>query len=277
MRKAIVNMCPTGMVPTKEMNPFVPISPDEIGQAVGGYEGLKPSIIHIHPRDEDGKPTWDPDIYKQIVDSIRKHYPEVLLSATTSGRLWSDFDKRSALLELKGDYKPDLASLTLGSNNFARTASQNPPKMIKDLALKMVDNGIKPELEVFEPGMIHTANHLISKGILSKEAPYFNILLDSPGTSPLHPSTLASFHALLPENAVWGLAGIGIQQTAANLIALGFGGHIRVGLEDSVYVMSRGKKKVISNYLLLKRLNPVFDLLDIEAATPTETRELLNL
>lgn len=277
MRKVIVNLCPTGMVPTKKMNPFVPVSPTEIGTSVGFCDELKPSIIHVHPRGKDGNPTWEPDVYKRIVDSIREHCPDVLLSATTSGRLWPDFEKRSALLDLKGDYKPDLASLTLGSNNFARTASQNDPKMIKNLALKMLDNGIKPELEVFEPGMLHTANHLIDKGILSGDHPYFNILLNSPGTSPLHPATFAAFHALLPGGSIWGVAGIGIQQTAANLIALSFGGHIRLGLEDNLHIMNKGEKQLASNSDLTGRLSSVFKLLDLEVATPCEVRKMLNI
>ncbi len=264
------------MVPTKKMNSYVPVTPQEIIKAVVECAKLGISVAHIHPRGPGGKPTWDKVTFAEIIGGIRERVPDLVISATTSGRDWSEFEKRSAVLELQGDLKPDLASLTVGSMNFIDAASVNDPQMIKDLATKMKDNGIKPELEIFEPGMLHKANYLIKKGIVSSNKPYFNILFGSLGTSPLLPSTFAACHALLPNDAVWSIAGIGSYQLDANLIGLAFGGHIRVGLEDNIH-LDREKKELASNIDLVARIVEIIREMDLEPATPEEARELLDL
>src|SRR3990170_6985481 len=208
MRKIIINLCPTGMVPTKAMNPHLPVTPREIVSTALNCANLGASIIHIHPRDEHGHPTWEKAVFAEIISGIREKNDQIIINTTTSGRDWDEFEKRSDCLNLEADLKPDLASLTIGSQNFINTASVNSPEMIEKLALKMKEKGIKPELEVFEPGMMHKANYLIKKGVI-EGVPYFNILLGSLGTSPLHPTVFSAFHALLPENAIWSVAGIG--------------------------------------------------------------------
>lgn len=275
MRKVIINLCPTGMVPTKTMNPHVPVSPEEIISTAIECARLGASIIHIHPRDEFGHPTWKKEVFAKIISGIREKNDQLVINATTSGRNWTEFEKRSECLDLDGDLKPDLGSLTVGSQNFINTASLNAPEMIERLAIKMRDKGIKPELEVFEPGMIHTANYLIKKGILVG-TPYFNILLGSLGTSPLHPAVFGAFHSLLPQNSVWSVAGIGQFQLDANTIGLAFGGHVRVGLEDNIF-FDREKKTLASNEMLVERMVQHIALLQLEVASPQETRELLGL
>jgi uncharacterized protein (DUF849 family) len=274
MESTIINLCPTGMVPTKEMTPHVPITPKEIGASVALCAEIGASIAHIHPRDEDGKPTADPEVFKRIVSEIRTLNDKIIICATTSGRLWNTFEKRSALLRLEGDYKPDMASLTLGSNNFARTASVNPPQMIKDLAMLMEDKGIKPELEVFEPGMLHTAKHLMRNGYISEESPYFNILLNSPGTAPLDPSCFAAFHALLPENAIWSVAGIGYKQLYANTLGIIFGHGVRVGLEDSIHDINNN---LTSNSILVEMVGSLIRKLGKRIATIEEVKGMLDI
>lgn len=276
-RKVIINICPTGMIPNKQINSHTPLTPEEIGRDVATCAQMGASIVHVHPRDEAGVPTWKPDIFKRIVDEIRNLNEEILISATTSGRLWEDFDKRSALLELTGDYKPDLASLTLGSNNFAKTASINRPIMIKDLAQKMRDNGIKPELEVFELGMLHTATHFMEKGYLDKEKPYFNILFNSPGTAPFSAAALAAFLSLLPEKAIWSVGGIGANHLPPKIASLVFGGHIRVGIEDSPQIMDGENKISPSNDELLFSVVDIMHCLRLSPASVEETKDMLGL
>lgn len=275
MNKVIINLCPTGMVPTKAMNPQVPVTPQEIIASALACARLGASIVHIHPRDEQGKPTYKKEVFAEIIAGIREQNDQLIINTTTSGRDWTEFEKRSECLDLTGDLKPDLASLTVGSQNFVNTASMNAPEMIERLATKMRNNGIKPELEVFEPGMIHKANYLIKKGIITG-IPYFNILLGSLGTSPLHPATFGAFHALLPDNAVWSVAGIGQFQLDANIMGLSFGGNIRVGLEDNMY-FDREKKVLASNEMLVERMVKQIKLMHLEVATPADTRTLLGL
>jgi 3-keto-5-aminohexanoate cleavage enzyme len=276
MEKVIINLCPTGMVPTKTLTPHVPITVDEIVQTSLKCADMGASIIHIHPRDKEGNPTWKKSEFEKIIAGIKEKNSEVLISVTTSGRDWSEFEKRSECLEIKGDLKPDLASLTVGSLNFISQASVNGPQMIEDLAMKMKDNGIKPELEIFEPGMIHKAKVLMKKGIIDNKKPYFNILFGSLGTSPLEPSTIASMHALLPEGAIWSIAGIGAFQLDANTIGLALGGNIRVGLEDNIF-FDKEKIKLATNEELLERVIKITKLLGREIATTKETREMIGL
>lgn len=277
MQKLIINLCPTGMVPTKNMTPHVPIAPKEIIKDALETAKLGVSMVHIHARDEDGAPTWKKEIFAKIIYGIREKNPDLIIIATTSGRNWTDFERRSEVLELEGDLKPDMASLTVGSMNFISVASTNSPEMIERLATKMMEKGIKPELEVFEPGMIYKANFLIEKGIIKDQHPYYNILLGSLGTSPLEPNVFGSMHALVPENGTWSVAGIGRYQLNANIMAMSYGGNIRVGLEDNIYYDFGTKNTLATNLSLIKRIVKIADMMSIEIASPKEARERLGL
>ena len=159
--------------------------------------------------------------------------------------------------------------------NFIKSASVNSPEMIKNLALKMKDNGIKPEIEVFEPGMLSTVNYLIAKDYISGETPYINILLGNLGTSPLCPATLAAFQANMPKDAIWCLAGIGQYQLQANIMGLMFGSGIRIGLEDNIYF--KHKQSLASNEQLILRINEIATKMGLHPAPTPEVREKLGL
>lgn len=272
----IINLAGTGMIITKEMTPHVPITVQEIIDTSLRCAELGAQILHIHPRDENGKPTWKKEVFQKIITGIRNKNPHVLISATTSGRNWSAFDKRSECLELTGDDKPDLASLTIGSLNFIKATSVNEPQMIHQLAQKMIDHGIKPELEIFDAGFLHKANVMLKTGIIKDEKPYFNILLGSLGTAPLHPSVFAGIHALLPPNAEWAVAGIGSYQLDANLMSLSFGGNIRTGLEDNIY-FDRQKKILATNEQLLLKITLFIQTMGLSVASCQEVRERLGI
>ncbi|MBN1251772.1 MAG: 3-keto-5-aminohexanoate cleavage protein [Bacteroidales bacterium] len=174
MSDLIINFSPTGMIPTKEMTQFVPVSPNEIIEQVHQAYEIGITLVHLHARDEQsGKPTYKSDVYGKIFDGIRKYCPDLVLGASLSGRDFNVFEKRSEGLELK----PDMGSLTLSSLNFIQQASVNSPEMIIKLAEKMKELGVKPELEAFDSGMINYQKYLIKKKIL--EPPYYiNILLE---------------------------------------------------------------------------------------------------
>ncbi len=275
MNKVIINLCPTGMVGMKSDNPNIPITPKEIIKDVLDCAKLGVSIAHIHARDEDGRPTWKKEVFAEIIAGIREKNDSIIINTTTSGRNWTDFERRSECLKLKGDVKPDVASLTLGSMNFINSASINDPDMILKLATTMRENNIKPEIEVFEPGMIHKASFLIDKGIIDAKNPLFNILLGSLGTSPLHPAIFSSFLALLPRDAIWCTAGIGQYQLDANVLSLSLGGGVRIGLEDNNY-FDRNKSIKATNKMLVKRIVSIAKSMSLEIATPQEARKILT-
>lgn len=271
----VVNLAPTGVVPTKKDNLRVPITPAEIAADVIACRKLGVSSAHLHARDESGLQTHKAGYYADIIGRIRSEAPDLVLCVTCSGRTAPEFSQRSEVLDLKGDLRPDMASLTLGSLNFARSASVNSPDMIKDLALKMLDNGIKPELEVFDVGMVNFANYLIEKDILRPPF-YFNILLgnvSSAQASLLHVSTIL---ASLPPGALWSLAGFGADQLRMNALAIAMGGGVRVGLEDNLW-MDSDRTTPASNSLLVSRVNELARLHDRATMSSKILRQRLML
>jgi 3-keto-5-aminohexanoate cleavage enzyme len=154
------------MVPTKADNPSLPVTPEEIAEDARRCYELGASILHLHARDGEGRPTYRKEAYAQIVAKVRERCPQAIVCVSTSGRVFKTFEERSQVLDLDGDLKPEMASLTLGSLNFPRQASVNEPEMIRRLAERMKERGIVPELEVFDWGMVDYARYLIERGLL---------------------------------------------------------------------------------------------------------------
>jgi 3-keto-5-aminohexanoate cleavage enzyme len=271
----IVNLAPTGMVPTKEMTPHVPISPDEILEDVGRCRELGASIVHVHARDEDGVPTQLPERFAPIVEGIRKLDPELVVCVTCSGRNSPALEDRAAVLSLNGPAKPDTASLTLGSNNFRTQASVNSPEVISGLAERMKEHGIQPELEVFEPGMLGSGRRLAEQGLIDGR-PFVNVMLGNPGTAPAEPAMLAAFLSQIPDGWNWSAGGIGRHQLQANALAIASGGHVRVGLEDNIW-WDRERTEHATNERLVRRVVQLAELCERPIATPAQTREALGL
>jgi len=275
MEEFIVNLCPTGMIPRRENTPHIPVSPKEIAEDVRRCRDAGAAIVHLHARDDHQEPTWEPQRFHEIISEVLAVAPDIVTCVTTSGRNWSDFEKRAAALRLPPPFKPEMASLTLGSMNFPRAASVNQPDTIKELAAEMYDLGICPELEVFEPGMANMAAELARRGIF-KPPFYMNILLGSFGTSDLNAANVSAFLAALPPATVRALAGVGRHQLAANSLALSLGGHVRVGLEDNP-LFDWKKREPASNPRLVERIVSIGRLMGREPATPAAAREIIGL
>jgi len=273
--KLIINAAMTGMIPTKKDNPHVPVSVDQIIEdAVNCYKAGA-SIVHVHARDNQQKPTYEKEIYAQIIEGIRSQCSDVIICATTSGRVHNTFEKRSQVLELSGDLKPDMGSLTMGSLNFPKQASVNTPEMIERLALKMKENGIVPEIEIFETGMISTSKVMIKKGIL--KAPfYFNLLFGSVYSIPATMFDLSYMVKNLPPDVHWAAAGIGKFQLKINFASILMGGHVRVGLEDNLYY-DHAKKELATNEMLIKRVVKFANEIGRQVATAQEARDMLEI
>jgi uncharacterized protein (DUF849 family) len=271
----IINLAATGMVPTRADNAAVPLTPDEIADDCRRCVAAGASIVHLHARDAEGRPTSRREIYREVVARVRRAAPDVVICVSTSGRVVRALDERADVLDLDGDEKPDMASLTLGSMNFPRQASINEPETIRGLADRMRERGIVPELEVFDVGMLDYARYLIDRDVL-REPFYFNLLLGSLGTLAATPLHLALLVEKLPAGATWAAAGIGRYQLAMNAMAVTMGGHVRVGLEDNLF-MDAAKHHPATNLALVERVAGVARAIGRPLATPVETRQRLGL
>jgi len=230
-KNLIINVAVTGAVPSKAEFPELPTSPTEIAESVLECASLGAQVFHIHMRDESGNPTQDIERYRETIERIRDKNTDLLICVTTSSRVSLDFRDRLTPLMLESPNRADLASLSLGSFNFPKAVSRNPLEEIVQLADFMHSAGIKPELEVFEPGMATTANLLKAKGVL-KGPLVMNILLGNYGTSNLTAQSLSSFLGQLDDSTEWALAGIGRFQRKSIMLGVALGGNVRVGLED---------------------------------------------
>ena len=271
----IINFTPTGMIPTKEMTPHVPITVDEIVEDVHEAWELGITIVHLHARDEKGVPTYKAETYRDIIEGIRKFSKDLVLCVSLSGRTFKKFEQRSEPLQLSGNVKPDMGSLTLSSVNFNQQASVSSPGMIQSLASEMIHRGILAELEAFDSGMINYAKYLEKKGLI-KPPHYFNLLLGNIACAQanlLHAGLMIND---LPPNSYWSLAGIGNVQLKMNSIAVANGGGVRVGLEDNIWYDNK-RLKLARNIDLLKRTHVLAEANERHVMTPTEFRLLLNL
>lgn len=233
--KFILNFTPTGLIPTKEMNPSVPLTPAEIAEQVVEVAELGVNMVHLHARETDtGLPTYKKEIYAEIITKIRAKHKDLVLGVSTSGRHFFEFEKRSEVLELEGRLKPDFGSLTLSSLNFNKQASINSPQMIKDLTEKMIKNKIKPEMEAFDLGMINYAKYLIRKGLV-RPPYYFNLILGNIACAQADILSLGLMIKELPEDSIWSVGGVGDSQLKMNAMSLVTGGGVRVGLEDNIW------------------------------------------
>ncbi len=271
----LINVCLTGMVPTRDLTAHVPVTPEEIvADALRVYDaGAR--AVHIHARDDQGKPTWKAAVYEQIVAGIRRERPDLICCVSTSGRNWSEIERRAEVLSLTGLAKPDLASLTLGSMNFPTGPSVNSLDTIFRLAETMQANGIRPELEVFDVGMVGTAKLLERKGIVGGRK-YFNLLLGNLGTIPATVGNLAMLVAALPDDSVWAAAGMGVFQLPMNVTAIAAGGGVRVGIEDSLHY-DQGKTHLATNGELVRRVVRIAEELERSVATPAQARAMVGL
>lgn len=274
--KFILNLVPTGLIPTKDMSPHVPISTEEIIQNVLDLADLGVNMVHLHARDpKTGRPAFQKEIYAQIIRGIRNKNRDIILCVSTSGRFFNEFEQRADCLDLGGDLKPDYASLTLSSLNFNKEASINSPKMIQDLAARMLERNIRPELEVFDLGMINYARYLIQKGLL-KPPYYFSLILGNIACAQADMLHLGLMIRELPEGSVWSAGGVGNYQLEMNAMALIAGGGVRVGLEDNLWYDS-ARTRLATNRELVERIVSIAKTLGREPLHVREARKLLGL
>jgi uncharacterized protein (DUF849 family) len=266
-------LAPTGMVPTRAMTPHVPLTPEEIARDVAAAARIGITSVHLHARDADGEPTWEREVYARIVGAVREAAPDVVVNVSTSGRTWSELEKRADALALDGDLKPDLASLTLSSLNFMGGASVNAPEVVRGLARIMRERGIVPELEIFDLGMVNFAHVLRKEGLLPGPV-VANLFFGNVAGMQANLPEVGLAVERLPEGALWSGAGLGDFQLTAQALAVAAGGGVRVGLEDGIW-FDRARTRLATNPMLVERVHDLLAVHDRSPMRPADLRALL--
>jgi 3-keto-5-aminohexanoate cleavage enzyme len=270
--KRIITVAPTGAWPTKENNPNVPMTPQEIVKDVVECYHAGASICHLHMRDDNGAGTMSRELFEETVRLIKKSGIDILLNLTTSGALDANDETRQAHLR---SIRPELASYDAGSMNWMhRTVFLNTPKFLEQLGNTMQELDVKPEIEIFDVGMMYNAEYYVKKGVL-KAPLHYQFVLGAAGGMKATVDNLLFLKNLMPEGSTWSALGIGRAHVPIMLATLALGGHLRVGMEDNVYFAVGELAE--SNAQLVKRAAEIIRSAGMEVATPTDAREILGL
>lgn len=269
MEKLIITAALTGAEVTRDLQPNLPITPDEIAEAAYECYQAGASIVHIHARDHEGKPTQSYDVYKEIKEKIEAKC-NIIFQPSTGGAVWHSPEERLQPVELK----PEMATLSCGTCNFGEDVFMNSEEYIEKFATRMKELGVKPEIEAFERGMIENAKKLVKKGLVS-EPLHFDFVLGVPGACPGTPEDLMHMIHCIPQGSTWTVAGIGRHELPLATMAIILGGHVRVGFEDNIYYQKGELAK--SNAQLVERIARIAKELGREVATPDEARRILGI
>jgi len=270
-QKTIISVAPTGAWPSKKDNPNIPLTPAEIANDVYDCWQAGAAIAHLHMRDDQGLGTMDINKFRETVTRIRERC-DIVLNLTTSGQLDATDENRMAhVIELK----PELASYDAGSMNWAhKTLFLNPPAFLEQLGRTMIENGVKPEIEIFDAGMIYNAQYYMKKGVIA-EPPHFQFVLGAAGGIGATVENLLFLKGLIPDNSTWSAFGIGRAALPIMLTSIALGGHVRVGMEDNIYYAR--DRLAASNQEFVEQAAAICRLANKEPASPEETRIMLGL
>lgn len=270
--KLIITAAITGSRILRDTTPYIPYTPEEIAQSAIESWKAGASIVHIHVRDpETGKGVQDPELFRQVTDKLRQE-TDVIINLTTSGVAGRNFTYEDRLKSLQ--LKPDIASFDAGSINLGKGVFSNPPDFLDLAAESMKRYKVKPEIEVFDSGMIITAVQMRKQKKLDDPL-FFEFVLGTPYGAPGTARSLLHLIDLLPENAAWSVTGIGRAHLPMSMMGLAMGGHIRVGMEDHVYYRKGELAK--SNAQLVERISRIAREYGREIASPAEAKEILCL
>lgn len=271
MDKLIITAAVTGSRITKEQCPNIPITPEEIVQSCVECRKAGASVVHIHVRDpKTGQGTQDLDVFRRVVDGVREK-TDLILCLTTSGIPGRNLPTEQRLLPVS--LKPELASLDCGTINLGGVF-ENTPEFLDAAAKMMMEKGVKPEVEVFDTGMIVAALRMLEEKKL-QEPLHFQFVLGTAFGAPATAKALLNMREMIPANATWSVIGIGKGQLPVNLMALVMGGHVRVGMEDNIYY-KRGELAK-SNAQFVERIVRIAGEYGRDVASPADARQILGL
>ncbi len=271
MAKTIITVATTGAWPTKKDNPNIPLTPQEIANDV--YECYKAgaAVAHLHMRDDEGKGTMNKEKFEETVKLIREKC-DIILNLTTSGDLNATDETREAHLK---SIKPEMASYDCGSMNWGHNALFiNHPKFLEELGQTMQENGIKPEVEIFDAGMVYNSLYYLKNGVL-KAPIHYQFVLGAAGGTTATIENLVYLKNLIPADSTWSAIGIGKGHMPILMAAIAMGGHIRVGMEDNV-LFAKGQL-ADSNAQFVTRAGNLIREFGNEVATVQDAREILGL
>ncbi|MGF1563585.1 MAG: 3-keto-5-aminohexanoate cleavage protein [Geminicoccaceae bacterium] len=272
-KPCIICVAITGSLPTKAHNPAVPISVAEQVESTQEAFEAGATIVHAHVRNDDESPSSDPETFARLKEGLVRHCPGMIIQFSTGGRSGAG-KSRGGMLPLK----PDMASLSVGSNNFPTRVYENPPDLVDWLAAEMRAHGIKPEVEAFDLSHIFQAAQMHADGRIV-DRPYVQFVMGVKNAMPVDREVFDFYvhtvKRLFGEDAPWCAAGIGARQRTLNEWAVAAGGHARTGLEDNV----RLDRDTLapSNAALVKRVVDLCDRYQRPVATWQQARELLGL
>jgi len=271
-KPCIICVAITGSLPRKEMNPAVPITVDEQVESTQAAFEAGATICHAHVRNDDQTPSSDPEKFARLKEGLEKHCPGMIIQFSTGGRSGAG-KERGGMLPLR----PDMASLTVGSNNFPTRVYENPPDLVDWLADEMLTYGIKPEVEAFDLSHIHQAAAMQADGRLKGPA-YVQFVMGVKNAMPADRDVfdyyIRTVERLLP-GSEWCAAGIGRHQIEVNEWCVAAGGHARTGLEDNIR-MNR-ETLAPSNAALVERVAEICNRHGRPVATPAQARRILGL
>jgi len=269
MEKLIITAAICGAEVTKEHNPAVPYTVEEIGREAESAYRAGASIIHLHVREDDGTPTQDKARFKACMDEIKKRCPDVIIQPSTGGAVGMTDEERLQPTELG----PEMATLDCGTLNFGGDEIFiNTENTIKNFGRILKERGVKPEIEVFDKGMIDYAIKFQKQGFIDKPM-HFDFVLGVQMSATAR--DLAFMVDSIPEGSTWTVAGMGRHQIPMAMIGMAMGGNVRVGFEDNVYLSKGVLAK--SNGELVEKVVRIAMELGREIATPDEAREILGL
>ncbi|MUV85585.1 3-keto-5-aminohexanoate cleavage protein [Natronomonas sp. CBA1123] len=273
-KRVIISVATTGGHHGKEANPNLPTQPEEVAKDIRACEEAGASIVHLHARDDEGENTKSVERYQELRDRIDEYCDDIIVNFTTGGGgIFSREERIAPILETEP--RPEMATVDLGPINFGQTRTAvNTREQNEEYAERMRDAGVKPELELFNPGQIPEAEHLIEKGLL--EEPYWaTAIFGMQNGMPAGPGNLVTFVENLPDPVEWQCLAVGKHQLPMTTMAMAMGGHVRVGMEDNIYY--RKGELAESNAQLVERAARIADELGRPVATPEDTRDMLGL
>lgn len=269
----IICVAITGSLPKKADNPAVPVSVSEQIESTQEAFEAGASIVHAHVRNADETPSSDPEKFAQLMDGVKTHCPGMIVQLSTGGRSGAGRE-RGGMLRLA----PDMASLSVGSNNFPTRVYENPPDLVEWLASEMRVHDVKPEIEAFDLSHILQARAMADRGELLG-TPYVQFVMGVKNAMPVDRDVfefyIRTVKRLFGEDAPWCAAGIGRHQIELNEWAVSSGGHARTGLEDNIRIDKTTLAP--SNAALVRRVVDLCETYERPVATPSEARALLGL
>ncbi|MEI2384842.1 3-keto-5-aminohexanoate cleavage protein [Breoghania sp. JC706] len=271
--KVIISAALTGAVTPKDINENIPLTPEEIARDVYACWKAGAAVVHLHMRDDNGIGTMDPAKFKETIRLIRAHEDcDVIINCTTSGdNRATDAQRMEHVATLDGI---EMASYDAGSFNWMPGGVfTNSPKFLGELGQVLMNRGIKPEIEIFDSGMLGVAGYFMKEGKLSIPG-HYQFCLGVLGGMPATVENLLYLKSKLPAGSTWSAFGIGKDHLPIMYAALALGGNIRVGLEDNVY-FSKGVKA--TNLQLVERAADAIRLFGKEPASPAQAREILGI